>query len=176
MSVSARHWRLLAADVSWNTTWGDYQWNLYEVYLYIAPDASGTKIAVSAVAESTKYSAAYPGANVYDGNTGTFWSTIWHQTGPQWVSFDCGTLVSVGSLKLDLNVYNNLIVGPKKLSLQYRSDNSDWATLATVDVENTTANQTTRTFTDLQAGIANRPIINGGLLSRPPQFGGLLIR
>ena len=146
---AVRYWRLLAAATSWVTYYGKYQWNLYEVYLYASADASGSRISVSATTESTKYSASYPGANVVDGNAATFWGTVWDQTSPQWVAFDCGSAVTVGSFKIDTFCAAGGMYGPKKISLQYSTDGTNWTTLATVDVADSTIQHTIRTFTYL---------------------------
>lgn len=172
MAISARYWRLEAMDTSWVTSYGSYHWNLYEAYLYASADASGSRISVSSATESTKYSALYPGANVQDGNTATFWSTAWNQASPQWVAFDCGAAVAVGSFAIDTSCNTSGMFGPKKIALRYSSDGTNWTTLAIVDVANAFVQHTIRTFTDLQ--IAWKPLIYGG--KRPAQFGGLLMR
>lgn len=146
---AVRYWRLLAADTSWVTLYGNYEWNIYAVYLYASANASGNIISVSATTESTKYSASLSGANVADGNASTFWSTAWHQTSPQWVAFDCGSAVTVGSFQINTYCTSGGMIGPKKISLQYSTDGTNWTTLATVDVANSTIQHTIRTFTYL---------------------------
>jgi hypothetical protein len=175
MTISARYWRLLAADTSWNTTWGIYHWNLHELELYSSSDASGTKLAVSASTASATYSTYYP-SKAFDGNPSTFWATPQQMTYQQWIQADMGSAVSVASFKIVVSANASGLVGPKKLSLLYSSDGTTFTTLATVDVANTTIDRFVYTFGDLQASGVGRPLIRGGLLSRPPQFGGLLIR
>ena len=97
--ASARYYRFRATDTTYNQIYGAYHWNQAEIGLYASIDGSGERvIPVNAVA-STMYSGAYAGTAAFDGNNGTFWSTAWHQTVPQFVTADLGSPKLIRSIR-----------------------------------------------------------------------------
>ncbi len=146
--VSARYWRILQTQNSWNTTAGIYHGALYTIDMHSTQTATsesrltGTSFAASSI-DSDPYAASKAG----DNNASTFWACGVQAT-PHWWSVDFSIPVRVSSLYLlPFNAGGaNTGYCATQYALQYSNDNSNWTTVATINTANGSSAQT---FTNL---------------------------
>jgi hypothetical protein len=141
-----RYWRILAADVIWTPYFGNtFFTTLFTVSMYESSDGTGTDLCIGKTASaSSYYGGGYePGKASDSDNINTRWASGAGLAAYQWWSIDLGANNAKDVNSFALYAYNVGVNGyfPKKFSLQYSDDNSNWSTLATVNTTQTANRQ-----------------------------------
>jgi hypothetical protein len=110
-----RYWRVIANDVSWNTTLGTYEFSASEIQFY----AAGVNICIGKTAYVSSFYAPQQAAYANDGSFSTYWvSRPGNLSTPEWWGIDAGTPVTVTGVSIYPNYQSDAFL-PKSINLQY---------------------------------------------------------
>jgi hypothetical protein len=110
-----RYWRVIANDVSWNTTIGTYELSASEIQFY----AAGVNICIGKTASASSSFAPQPFTNANDGSFATYsYSIPGNDSTPEWWGIDAVTPVTVTGVIIYPNYSTDAFL-PKSINLQY---------------------------------------------------------
>ncbi len=132
--------------------------------------AGSTEVATGeTAAASSVYSATYSADKANDGNTGTRWASALTPGSHQWWKVNLPTAQTITKVRILPSQATTLDPQiPKKIMVQYSSDNTNFSDLQEFGTANATGWQ------EFLLTAIGKPLIYGG--KRPVQFGGLLMR